>query len=191
MWFDMEPRECPDHELVNRSVLSPRRGCTCSALLAAAFGVAAAVSAERAFTAARATAPADRWQGEDSWYLELDQTAEIAERTEREMWGERASMLQAVATSLGAGATVEAAATRAVAPATSNATTSIRDLQIDREHREVRVDGKAVHLETREFDLLEVLARKPGRGWLEKLSLLRLGQTRSRMTSMSAPLTFT
>ena len=43
------------------------------------------------------------------------------------------------------------------------ASTTICDLQIDRERREVKVDGKVIRLKTREFDLLEVLALKPGR----------------------------
>jgi len=43
------------------------------------------------------------------------------------------------------------------------AATVVGDLRIDRERREVEIAGKVLHLKAQEFDLLEALARKPGR----------------------------
>ena len=53
--------------------------------------------------------------------------------------------------------------TQTIALEGGEAATVVGDLRIDRERREVEVHGKRIRLKTREFDLLEVLARKPGR----------------------------
>ncbi|NMH94649.1 response regulator transcription factor [Pseudonocardia bannensis] len=53
-----------------------------------------------------------------------------------------------------------------------NAAQHVGDLLVDRGSREVRVRGEAVALTRTEFDLLAVLAQRPGRVW-ERQTLLR------------------
>lgn len=78
--------------------------------LALALGIATAVFAEQAFRAASDAEPPDRWRGDDSYFTDFDQREETQERMGRDMMRARAGALQSVATFLGAGAAVEAAA---------------------------------------------------------------------------------
>ena len=78
--------------------------------LAAAFGIATAVFAERAFRAASQAVPPDRWRGDNSLSVDFDMREETQEHLVRDTMNARAGALQSVATFLGAGAAVEAAA---------------------------------------------------------------------------------
>ena len=61
-------------------------------------------------------------------------------------------------------------------PAEPPAVAPIRvgEIEIDREHRELRIGGKPVHLTTKEFDLLAYVAEHPGRIFTRDQLLARI-----------------
>jgi hypothetical protein len=78
--------------------------------LAALLAIAAAVVAEKAFRAAGQAEPPDLWPGEKTFFSNVDVNQEIRERAGRDSMKVRAAGLQSIATFIGAGAAVEAAA---------------------------------------------------------------------------------
>lgn len=80
--------------------------------VAAMFGIAGAVAAERAFNAGAQGATPDRWRGADteSFFNDFDDKEEIAERTMRDCARSMASAWQSISMYSAAGAAIEAAA---------------------------------------------------------------------------------
>jgi len=78
--------------------------------LSAAFAVASAVAAERAFRLATKAQPPERWRGEDMFHTGADFKEEVDERSARNTLAIRAAATQSIATYLAAAAAVEAAA---------------------------------------------------------------------------------
>jgi hypothetical protein len=78
--------------------------------LAAAFAVASAVAAERAFRLSTQAQPPERWRGQDMFHTGLDFKEEVNERSARNALAIRAAATQSIATYLAAAAAIEAAA---------------------------------------------------------------------------------
>ena len=77
--------------------------------VAAIFGVAAAVLAERAFRESSQAEPPDLWRGSYSPFEDFDHSKEVDERSARDAARATAGGFQSVATFFGAGAAIEAA----------------------------------------------------------------------------------